>query len=65
MVASILDRLFPGKTSRMLDSCLEAILQDGASLEAALARYPKHAGRLRPLLEDELTSISWKFITCC
>jgi hypothetical protein len=43
----------------MLDSCLEDILEDGASLEAALARFPRHADRLRPLLEHELTALQW------
>lgn len=36
---------------RALDECLEAVRTGAADVEMLLRRYPRHAGRLRPLLE--------------
>ncbi len=40
--------------SRALAECLEAIQEDGGSLDECLERFPQHREELRPLLEVAL-----------
>jgi hypothetical protein len=59
MFSEWVSRLFPRTEANMLDVCLDAVLNEGQTLEEALGRFPEHAERLRPILEAELEALLW------
>ena len=40
--------------TQVLDQCLDNVIQEGATVESCLQRYPQHAAELRPLLTTAL-----------
>ncbi|MDO8751640.1 MAG: DUF5667 domain-containing protein [Dehalococcoidia bacterium] len=40
--------------TQVLDQCLDNVIQEGATVESCLQRYPQHAAQLRPLLTTAL-----------